>query len=117
MWEAVNRLLPPPLAITYGRVVNDGIESTQSVDLLRDVTGGLDTGKIPDDDAFSAWNRGAGIKRPLLVPGMQEDLMALLNHELGGHPAQPIRGAGDKDSCHASIVIRLQLHSQSGIGG
>jgi hypothetical protein len=51
----------------------------------------LDGGEVPADSSLSAGCGSEGVAAPALIAPVQDDLMALLDQELGRHETEAVR--------------------------
>ena len=73
--EAVGGHDPVTFAGTDGGVVDDGVEPTRGIRSLRNADGGRDARQVADDHSGRARDRIDGVLRPLLVAGVQHDIV------------------------------------------
>ena len=85
---------PTPALWMHRVVVAEG------VDLPGDLPHVVDGGQVADDDGVRAGQAGAGVGGPGLAAGVQGDLVAVLEQQLGGHQAQAVGGTGDEYARH-----------------
>src|SRR6478735_12129313 len=84
-------------------VVDDGVHAAEPVDLLGHVAGFTLTGEVADDDGRSVAGEVAQRGRPLVVTGVDDDLVAVGEQLGGGCSAQALGGAGDQGSGHDGV--------------
>ena len=71
--------------------MNYGIEATELIDLACYGRRSGDGGEVPADSSFGARRRPEGVAAPTRIPPVQDDLMALLDQELGRHETEAVR--------------------------
>src|SRR5437762_3080706 len=86
--QSVHRGDPARLAIAYAGVVNYCIESSERVDLVGDLPAFRDAGEIAGNSGLRSGDRGQRFLRSLLVSRVQNDAMAILDHEPSGHQSE-----------------------------
>jgi hypothetical protein len=64
--------------------MNDGIEGSEIIDLIGDVSCLGNAGEVPDDYRFCCGKFVLSLPRPLLSSSMQYHAVALFNQELCG---------------------------------
>jgi hypothetical protein len=67
------------------------VEATELIDLVRYGRCSGDGGEIAADSSLRADSRKEGVTAPTLIPPVQDDLMALLDQELGRHETEAVR--------------------------
>ena len=71
--------------------MNYGIEATELIDLACYGRRSGDGGEVPRDSSMGADCREQGVAAPALIAPVQNDLMALLDQELGRHQTEAVR--------------------------
>jgi hypothetical protein len=107
--EAVDRGGALSFLVADRGVVDDGIEGWQGVGLRGDVFCCGDAAEVAGNGVCGA---GSGCHRvfgALGVAGVEGDAVTLGNQELGGHFAEAVGGAGDKNPGHGAKVGKLTV--------
>src|SRR5262249_43142809 len=92
----------PGFLIPHGRIVNYPIEGAEPIDLIGHAPSLGDTRQIADDNRLRSGDGGQRFLSPPPVAGVQNDLVALPDEELGGHSTEPIRRTCDEHTRHNS---------------
>jgi hypothetical protein len=71
--------------------VDDGVETTELVGLACYGRRPGDGGEVPADSSLSAGCGSEGVAAPALIAPVQDDLMALLDQELGRNETEAVR--------------------------
>ena len=83
--------LHPSLAIADARIVDYSVEAAELVDLVGKCSCPSDGREVPTDSSLGAGCRCEGVAAPTIIPPVQDDLMALLDQELGRHKTEAVR--------------------------
>ncbi len=94
------------------RVVDDRIHPTDVVHLLGEPSVLGRAGEVADDDSRGAGGKVGDGRSSLSGTGMEDDVMALINDDTGGGPAEPVGGTGDKDARHGLSFRRRPAGSR-----
>jgi hypothetical protein len=73
-----------------------------------------DAGKIANNGGLRSGHRGQRFLRPLFIACVQNDPVAIADHEPGGHLAEAVGRAGDEDACHPRNSIPDQVRMLNG---
>ena len=94
--QAVDCLHQLRLSVADPGVMDDGVETAELVDLVGDGFRLRDARQVANDDVLRASDLLTGLVRARGAPGVQHDLVPLLDQKLGGHLSKAIGGAGDE---------------------
>jgi len=95
----------PGLPVSDSCIVNHCIEGAECLDLFGHVAGLSDARQIAGDDCLRSQNGGKRFASSLLVTGMQNYAVPLLDQELCGHAAKPVGGTWDEHSRHYLLPL------------
>jgi hypothetical protein len=84
-------LHPSRLARADARIADYDVEATELIDLARYGRRSGNGGEIAADGSLGPDCRKEGVAAPTFIPPAQNDLMALLDQELGGHETEAVR--------------------------
>jgi hypothetical protein len=71
--------------------MDHGVEATELISLVRYGRRSGDSGEVAADSSLGPDCRSQGVLAPTLIPPVQDDLMALLDQELGRHETEAVR--------------------------
>ena len=79
------------LAITDPCVVDHGVEATKAVDPFCNGLRASDGGEVAQNGVLGAWRCRKRIATTLVISSVQDDVMTLLDKELGRHQSKAVR--------------------------
>ena len=88
--ETIDGRAAPALSVADARVVDDGIEGSEAVHLVRDIACLTNARQVTDDYGLGTRNRFQCLRGTLAVARVQNDAVFRRNHEAGGHLAQAV---------------------------
>jgi hypothetical protein len=80
--------------------MNDGVHRAELVDLVSEVAGLLNAGKIANDQGRTAIDQVGQRGRAVGVAGVNDNLVPFVEQGGGGGSTEPLGGTGDQDASH-----------------
>lgn len=94
--------------------MDDGVKLAGLIDLFCELNGLADAGEVGVQyglgfgNGFHCLSGAGGVTR------VQDDGVALLNEQPGGHLTETAGGAGDENACHGGIFIKITISGWAG---
>src|ERR1700691_620223 len=94
------------LSVADSRVMDDRIEGARSIHIFGHFASLSNARQVADDRCFRSRDSRHRLLPALLVAGMQNDAMSLLEQELCGNSTKPIGRTSDEYARHVPFLSR-----------